>query len=145
MKRIHWPAIILSAVLYMALGMAWYTLWAEPWMRFTGITDAQAEAGPAMLYLLSFIGSIIYSLTLNWLLLRVGAKGFSDGAKFGLIIGMVFCFITVMNENGYMLKPLGLGLINGLYPVLALSLMGGLLAAWRKAPAADLSQARPQN
>lgn len=144
MKRIHWPAIILASVLYMALGMAWYGIWAEPWMQYSGITADQAQEGPVTLYVLSFIGAIIYSLTLNWLLLRVGAKGFSDGAKFGLIIGMVFCFITLMNENGYMLKPFALGLINGIYPVLALALMGGLISAWRKSPA-EAPMARAQN
>jgi thiamine transporter ThiT len=116
----------------MALGMAWYGAWAEPWMKYTGITEAQAKEGPAMMYVLSFLGAIIYALTLNWLLSRLAARGFGDGAKYGFIIGMVFCFITVMNENAYQLKPVELGLINSIYPVIALALMGGLIAAWRK-------------
>lgn len=134
-SRIHWPAIILAAVIYMILGMAWYSAWAEPWMKYTGVTEAQAEDGPAIMYLFSFIGAVIYSLTLNWILMRLGAKNFIEGAKYSMIIGLVFCFITVMNENSYQMKPVELGLINSLYPVLALTVMGGLLAAWRKAPA----------
>lgn len=132
----NWVAIILAAVVYMILGMGWYMAWGDTWLNASGLTmeqiESQASAWP---YVFSFIGAIIFGLTLSWLNNRLGARSFGEGAKYGFIVSIVFVFFSMMNENNYLLRPVTLGIINGLYPVLAISVMGGMIAAMRKSGA----------
>jgi hypothetical protein len=143
-SRINWVAIIVAAVVYMILGMGWYMAWGDTWLEASGLTLEAAQSGPGWLYAFSFGTAIIFGLALNWLNQRLGARTFADGAKYAFFITITITFLTMMNENNYLMRPMILGIINGLYPVLSISIMGGIIAAMRKSEA-SAPQARTQS
>lgn len=138
MSRINWLAVIVSAVVYMAIGMLWYgVLFEKAWMDYTGITMEQAEAAGGTPYIVSFINAIIFALMLNWVLPKLGAKNALDGIRYGAVLGLGFIFVTGLTTYGFAQHETGHAVIDFLYPVVCLAAQGAIIMAWRKAPAAS--------
>jgi hypothetical protein len=145
MTRVNWLAVIVSAVVYMAIGMLWYgILFEKAWMEYTGITVEQAEAAGATPYLVSFLNAIIFALMLNWVLPKLGARSAMDGVKYGVVLGLGFIFVTGLTTYGFSQNQTGHAVIDFLYPVVCLAAQGAIIMAWRKAPA-SAPETRMQN
>lgn len=142
---INWLSIILGAIVYMAIGMAWYGgLFAGRWMELTGVTEEMAQAAGFMPFVFSFCAAIIYGLLLNWILPRVGARTWIDGFKYGAIIGLGFIFTSGMITYMYAQKTTEHTFIDFMYPVVCLAVQGAIVMAMRK-EVAPSPLARMQN
>jgi hypothetical protein len=131
-QNLNWLAIFVAAVSAFALGSLWYSplLFVKRWMKETGITEESAkEANMIRIFGLSFLLSFVASF---FLALFVGADaggGFGALAGFMAGLGWVFTFmgISYIFEN----RSLVHFLINSLYSVVSLTLMGFILGVWQ--------------
>jgi len=77
------------------------------------------------------IGVIVYALLLNWLINKTNQTTGAKGALLGAIIG-VFAGIDTFLSNEFAFNSREGSLIDGLYLVVVLAVMGFILGAWRK-------------
>ncbi len=140
MKQTNWLALLISIIIGMALGFLWYgALFMEQWSTVHNIVvendiffknGNQVESSPIPM-ILNFVGLIFYSLILNWLIRKTEMWGFLKGAIIGLTVGTVACIDIILN-NLFAFNPSIASLIDGSYIVVILTVMGGIIGAWRK-------------
>lgn len=138
--RINYPAIIVCFFLLTALGFLWYgPLFGEPWMAMVGLDPATVEANPpgAGLWITNIVATIIPLVMLAWILNRMEVRTGLLGALIGFLIAFSFIFLTNLTGDLFAGNPYGLPWITGGYYMVALTLAGFILGAWkRKKPAA---------
>lgn len=140
MKQTNWLALLISIIIGMALGFLWYgALFMEQWSTVHNIVvendiffknGNQVESSPIPM-ILNFVGLIFYSLILNWLIRKTEMWGFLNGAIIGLTVGTVACIDIILN-NLFAFNPSIASLIDGSYIIVILTVMGGIIGAWRK-------------
>ena len=124
-------AVLVAAVVYFALGAAWYRVFGKPWMAALGMTELDLEGGadPRM-FALTFLLDLVAVFTVAVVLANSTLAGASGGASLGALLGIGIWFallsVTFMFEGR---KP-ALFLIDGGYHVLALTIAGAILGAW---------------
>jgi hypothetical protein len=86
--RINYAAVVVSAVLYFALGAAWFTALSKPWAQGAGFTPEQiAAAKPQPLpFIGAFIANLVLAYVLAWLVARTGETNAARGAKLGALL-----------------------------------------------------------
>jgi hypothetical protein len=128
---INYYAVALAALVQVILRAIWYspTLFGGPWMRAAGGRRDDLMGGGR-----GFVVSAVSALVTSYILARVvdwaEADSFVDGLRVGLLIwlGFVATALAVMTYFGG--RPRMLWYVNAGYQVVALLLMGGLLAWW---------------
>jgi hypothetical protein len=141
MGDINWLSIIISALIPMVMGFAWYhkALLGKPWMELTGITEEKAkEANMGMV----FGVSIVMSLLLTFFLLAntnsPGQEGEFDTFGHGVIHGAFVAILVVTPAfvtNGlFEQRPWKLTLINIFYWIVTIAIMGGIIDAMNHFP-----------
>ncbi|MBC7769770.1 MAG: DUF1761 domain-containing protein [Phycisphaerales bacterium] len=129
--EINWLAVVAAAASSFLLGGLWYSaLFAKPWARAAGLTDAQLKnSNMGLIFGGSFVLALIASASFAVFLgPDVDA---STGALYGLTAGL--CWVTASFGINYLFerKNLTLFLINGGYHTLQFTLIGLILGAWR--------------
>jgi hypothetical protein len=130
-QNLNWLAIIVAAVSAFLLGFIWYSLlFSRLWMKENGFTEeSMKNANMVKIFGLSFLLMVFASFNLA---MFVGKDaGASFGAIAGLLAGLgwVFTFmgVTYLFER----KSLTLFLINSLYSVVSLTVMGLIIGVWQ--------------
>jgi hypothetical protein len=124
-------AVLIAAVVYFALGAAWYMALAKPWMAAVGMTQADVEQGsnPAI-YAITFVLEAVTVFTLAVLLRNSTLSGIVGGLSLGVLIGIGIWFALMSVTFIYESRKPALFFIDGGYHVLALTIAGGILGAW---------------
>jgi hypothetical protein len=129
---VKWLVVVVAAASAFLLGYFWYSpmLFGKRWMKESGVTTESARnSNMFLVFGLSFLLSLIASL---FLALFIGPKA---GAVFGTLagfmagIGWVFTFMGI--SYIFERKTLVHFLINSLYSVASLTLMGLIIGAWQ--------------
>ncbi|WP_104165607.1 DUF1761 domain-containing protein [Cryobacterium sp. N22] len=121
----NWLAIALAALSSFVIGGLWYSvLFARPWQRAAGVTDAQLAHGTARV----FIGSAILAVMMA---ISLAAFIGSNGAAFGVFAGFATgaTFVAAAFGVNYLFErrsPL-LFVINGSYNVVSFTVMGAII------------------
>jgi hypothetical protein len=131
-QNLNWLAILVSALSAFLLGSLWYSplLFVKRWMKETGITEESAkEANMVQLFGLSFLLSLFASFFLAMFIGAGAGGGFGALAGFMAGIGWVFTFMGII----YLFERRSLAhfLINSLYSVTSLTLMGFIIGIWQ--------------
>ena len=131
-QNLNWLAIIVAAVSAFGLGAIWYSplMFVKRWMKETGITEESAkDANMAKIFGLAFILSFVASFFLAMFVGTDAGGGFGALAGFMAGLGWVFTFmgITYLFER----RSLAHFLINSLYSVVSLTLMGFIIGIWQ--------------
>lgn len=129
---VNFLAVIVAAVLYMALGAAWYSpyMFSSYYIRFTGKNPNDLEASPVD-YGLTFIGTLLASLVMAMIVVAIGADTAGDGAALGFVVWLGFAATSTLTQtifNGP--NKFVWGLYTS-YQLVAYLLVGTLLAVWR--------------
>ncbi len=104
-------------------------------MRLVGKSEAELMAGGMVMpYVVAFITDLMLGILLSIILPKLGARNFVDGMRYAFLLSFVFVFATGMTTYGFSARPMQLSLIDHLYHVLCISLMGGIIAAWKPKP-----------
>ena len=98
---INWLAAIVAAVIYYAIGAAWYSpvLFGKPWMRSIGWDpDSDPPEVSAKDYAFPLIAYLIAAIAVAMLAVATSSDSFGEGVVLGLVVGMglatVLAFVT---------------------------------------------------
>jgi hypothetical protein len=123
-------AILVAAAATFVLGGVWYSplLFARPWMRAAGLSEEEAKSGsPAKIFGGAFLLAVLMAANLAAFLGKDPSVGWGAAAGALAAVWVVAAFgVVYLFER----RPMTLLAINGGYQVVALTLMGAILAAW---------------
>lgn len=131
-QNLNWLAIIVAAASAFALGAVWYSplLFAERWMKESGVTRESArDTNMFKLFGLTFILSFVASFFLA-MFIGPGA-GAAAGVMAGFMAGLGWVFTFMGISYMFERKTLVHFLINSLYSVTSLSIMGLIIGIWQ--------------
>ncbi len=122
--NLNWLAILLASISAFALGFIWYSLiFSKRWMKENNFTaESNKEANMLKIFGLSFLLMFFAAFILALFIGKGSGVVFGAMAGFMAGIGWVFTFIGVVYL--FERRSLALFLINSLYSVLSLTIMG---------------------
>ena len=130
---INWLAVLAAAVIRIVIGALWYSpvLFVRQWQALTGVTDDQLSARLGRGVAVDVVASLVMAFALANI---VGASGITDwlnGALAGFWVWLGFILTATLTLWSFENRPLKLIAINTGQNLVALILMGALLAVWR--------------
>jgi hypothetical protein len=131
-QNLNWLAIFVAAISAFLLGGLWYSplLFAKRWMKETGITEESArDANMMKTFGLAFILSLIASFFLAMFIGNDAGAGFGALAGFMAGFGWVFTYIGI--SYLFEARTLAHFLINAMYSVVSLTIMGFIIGVWQ--------------
>lgn len=137
MPPVNYPAILVCAVVYMIIGALWYSplLFAKPWMKALGKTEGELKemqkSGMVSRYLIAFISALVVAFAMaviigGWNIVRI-----VGGIKLGLVAGIGISAASWLPMFVFEQRSFKLFLIDALYSVAAMTVMGIILVAWK--------------
>jgi len=135
MKSTNHAAVILSAVVFFAIGAGWYTVLANPWMTGIGKSMEQLAkegAGSPVPMVIGFLAILVMCYTLNSLLNRLGETTAVGGALTAARVALVLVAANIALNYGFELRGVGLWLINSGYALVGLVVAGAIIGGWRR-------------
>lgn len=133
--KINHLACVAAIIFITVLGFIWYgPLLGEKWMALTGLTMEQIESSPpgAGVWITNIIATIIPVYFLAWLFTKLNVESGIRGALLGFGIAFCFIFLSEMTQNMFSFRPYVLTWVEGGYNLVAVTVTGFLLGAWRK-------------
>lgn len=128
--RINHLAVIVAAVVFFIWGALWYTVFGNQWMALMGTTAASAKAVPAT-YMLSFLIALVLAYVTAVALKDSRESSAKHGASFGIFMGVGIYMMLLLNQSLFEMRPLGLWVLDGLYGVTGLAIIGAIVGGWR--------------
>lgn len=123
-------AIIIATIVNMVLGAVWYSpvLFSKPWVKLSGVSmDKMSKTAGQRGYLVSFIGSLVTAIILDYLITLTGLVDLSQGIRIGFVAGLGFLAATMISDYMFAGRPMKLYYINLGYRWLGLVLMGAVI------------------
>lgn len=126
-------AVVIAAIANMAIGFAWYSMSAfgKPWMKLLGMTKEDLEKGKKEMgpkYGIMVVASLVMACVLAGIVSLAGSNTLLGGAKVGTAVWLGFVATIGLNSFVFENKPFNLYLINVGYYLVALVVMGAILA-----------------
>lgn len=130
---INWLAVIVAAIIRLALGSVWYSpiAFAPMWLKTVGLTAQQLGEALPRAIAVDAIGSLLMSFILVHAVVYAGADSIWSGAAVGALNWLGFVATVLIATNVYEQRPLRSAYISAGFNLVALILMGALLAVWR--------------
>jgi hypothetical protein len=128
----NFAAIFVAALMSFAIGGLWYSplLFARAWMKEAGLSEQQTKDAPmGRIFGLAALASLVMAFNLAAFVGPKASLGFGLFAGTAAAIGWVTMSLGVIYL--FERRSLKLWLINSGYQVLAYTLMGGLIGAWK--------------
>ena len=134
--QINFLAVLISAVIYMAIGFVWYSPlgFAKIWMAAVGKTEAQMKEsckdGWKGMFVY-FLGLFLLSTVLAYFIDYADAGSATEGIGVGAWAWLGFVATTSLGGVIFEKKPFRLYLINNGYALVGMVISGAILASWR--------------
>ena len=127
--EINWWGVVLAALSAFVVGGLWYSLlFAKPWQRAAGVTDAALRRG----VIPSFVGTFLLSFVMAVALAAfIGPNGAGFGALAGAIAGIAWVAAAFGVTYLFERRGVALFLINGGYNALSFTAMGAIVGAFQ--------------
>ena len=119
-------------IIKQAIGAFWYSpaLFGPSWCKLADVSEAVMKAGLAKALIPDAIGSALMAFVLVHAVHYAGAQNWAQGAAVGFFNWLGFVAVATLGSVTFEKRPLQLYLINNAYLLLALLLMGAVLAVW---------------
>ncbi len=129
---INWFAILGAVIIKQAIGAFWYSpvLFGPSWCKLAGVSEEQMKAGLVKALVPDVIGAAVMAFVLVHAVHYAGAQNWAQGAAVGFFNWLGFVAVATLGSVTFEKRPLQLYLINNAYLLLALLLMGAVLAVW---------------
>ena len=130
--ELNWFAIIVAALSSFALGGLWYSpvLFSKRWQIEVELTEEKIKsANMGKIFGTAFILQVVIAVNLGFFLNDASIDS-TMGLIYGLMTG-VWIFCGLATAYLFAQKTWTLILIDGLYQVIALGIMGLIIASWR--------------
>jgi Protein of unknown function (DUF1761) len=126
-------AMLVAAILRMMVGALWFSpiAFAPTWQKLIGLTQDQMKAGMPRAIAADAVGSLIMAWVLAHAIAYAGAATLGQGAAVGIFNWLGFVAVVLFTGVLYEQRPLKLFWLTGGFNLVALVLMGALLAVWR--------------
>ena len=132
MSTINWLAVLVAGISAFVIGGVWYSpaLFGKAWMSENNLTTEAVQKGnKAKIFGWTLVLSLIMAANLA-MFLNTPDVDLSMGILYGFLTGIwIFCGIAIVGL--FELKSARYIFINGGYMLIALSLMGAILGAWK--------------
>ena len=133
---VNYLAVFVSAIVSMILGSLWYSplLFGNAWMKLSGAKKDMNKAkakGMIGSYLAMFIGVLLTAFILAHFVQYVTASSFFEGMQAGVWLWLGFIAPVLLGSMLWEGKPFRYYLINVIYHLINLAVMGGILAVWQ--------------
>lgn len=132
MPQVNWLAVIVAALSTFLIGGLWYSpaVFGKAWMKENGFTEESMKGGNmakifGLAFLLGFIASINLAMFLG------NETDATMGAFYGFLAGFGWVATFVGTHYLFERKSFKLFLINAGYSIVALTVMGVIIGAWR--------------
>lgn len=135
LPSINFLSVIAATVVSIVIGFAWYSMavFGKPWIKLVGLTKADLEKNKkdmGLKYALMVVASLVMAYVLAVLIELLYSITIIGGAKVGVLVWLGFVATLGLNSYIFENKPINLYLINVGYYLIALVVMGAILAAW---------------
>jgi hypothetical protein len=130
--QLNYLAIIAAAVSTFVLGGLWYSpaLFGKAWMRENGLTEEGLKKSNLFkIFGLAFVLALIAAINLAMFMGPENSPGM--GALWGFLAGAGWVATFVGTHYLFERKSFTLFLINAGYSIVALTVMGVIIAAWK--------------
>ena len=141
MENLNWFSLLISAIIPMVLGMIWYSkaLFGKAWMDSIGMTEEKMKSANMGLTMgLAFVMALLITLFMFGFCNGPGQEGefdtFKHGAAHGLILSLLLIIPIFISNGLFEQKSWKNIFINGIYWMVSLALMGGVLDAMNHFP-----------
>ncbi len=137
LSELNWPAVIVGAVVYFALGAVWFTpvLFGRPWQRAIGWDESrQAPQTSPALYALPAALYLVSAIATGMLARATGSDTFGEAIVLGLIVGIGYALMVNMTDAVFdpnKPQPMVWFAITGAYHLLGLLIVAVLVSLWR--------------
>lgn len=132
--------VIAAAIVNMIIGMLWYSpnvlgkMWIRSMASGAGKTQEEfrksATSNP-LIYVFNTIASLVFAYVMAHIMKFASISSFGNGVLIGFWVWLGFVVTTVLPGYLYESRPKILYLIFIFYQLVAICLMGGLLAIWK--------------
>lgn len=129
---LNWAAVAAAALSAFVIGGLWYSpmLFGKVWMRANRFTDEDLKRGnQALIFGASFLLALIAAVFLGMFIGPQADTAFGATAGFMAALGWVATFVGI--HYLFERKPFALFAVNAGYSIVALTVMGLILGAWR--------------
>jgi hypothetical protein len=129
---INWFAILAAVIIKQAIGAFWYSPapFGPSWCKLAGVSETEMKAGLVKALIPDVIGSALMAFVLVHAVHYAGAHNWAQGAAVGFFNWLGFVAVATLGSVTFEKRPLQLYLINNGYLLLALLIMGTVLAVW---------------
>ena len=129
---INWLAVIAAGAVRVIVGMLWYSpmLFRQKWMSLTGVTADSMQAGLAKAVPLDALASLVMSFVLLHAVHYAGANTIGMGVAVGFFNWLGLVAASHLAGVLYEKRPFQLYAINMGGQLVALCIMGAILAVW---------------
>jgi hypothetical protein len=132
MSTINWLAVLVAGISAFVIGGVWYSpaLFGKAWMSENRLTTEDVQRGnKAKIFGWTLVLSLIMAANLA-MFLNTPDIDLSMGIFYGFLTGIwIFCGIAIVGL--FELKSARYIFINGGYMLVALTLMGAIIGAWK--------------
>ena len=130
--QIHLLPFVVAVLVKVFVGALWYSpvLFLKPWQRLSGISNEQMKGGMAKGMTTWILGAVVMTFVLAHAVYYAGAKTIPLGAAVGFLNWLGFVLVVQLDDWAAAKRPTQLLLINAGGNLVALIIMGAILAAW---------------
>ena len=127
-----WPFIV-AVLIKFVVGWLWYSpmLFLRQWQAVSGVTDEQMKGGMAKGIIIWLLGSVLMAFVLMHAVAYAGAHTFVQGAEVGFANWVGFILVVALDTYAAEKKPIQWVALGTGANLIALILMGGVLAGWQ--------------
>lgn len=132
MPQVNWLAVVVAALSTFLIGGLWYSpaVFGKAWMKENGFTEENMKGGNLVkIFGLAFVLGLVASVNLAMFL--GPDTDATMGAVYGFAAGLGWVATFVGTHYLFERKSFKLFLINAGYSIVALTVMGVILGAWK--------------
>ena len=127
-EQVNYLALLLAVIASMAVGAAWYSTLAKPWMRAAGLTQEQIEAdGSALAYVIAAACHALMAYVLIGVIYHSGPVTVMNGVMSALFIWGGFVMTSMIVNHRFQMRPWNLTFIDAGHYLLVLLAQGAIL------------------
>ena len=131
--ELNWLAVIVSALVAFISGAIWYSkpLFGKKWQKAVGLSDKQVNSGNmGEIMGMSAVGVIVSAVAIGLIVKVLVLTTAVQGALLGTMVAVGILGANKLMQVKFERRPMTYWFINLGADIVALSLMGAILASW---------------
>ena len=123
---INYLSVPLAALAGMIAGAVWYGVFAKPWMKAVGFTEADVQQKPSI-YIVAAVAQLVIAYLLAGLIGHLDTYTLTSGAITAFFCWIGFCLAPMAVNHRFQDKGWDLTVIDGGYWLVVFLLQGAII------------------